>query len=277
MHRLVLIQMRQDDAVEAPVGAKVEQHELAVGLSLGQCRLNVLWASARLSYGPCERAGVYAPMASVRRVASASLFIRASMVRQGYGKSTLRARQGFSIYPRIRVLLSRARGPSGSRSGRPSRARASCPGILPQKEQEKPHRVHRAMSDHGHPEIAAGGQVQEPEHETTEPRGDHARQPLVCVTDAKENAGNRQRAEPRPGRATQRTRDPRQQVAAIHEFLAEGGERPRDSERDEQKVDVARQRSKQADVRELAREPGDSGLGDVEAEALIDDAGPDTH
>src|SRR5438874_5477765 len=42
MHRLVLVQMRQDDAVEAPVGAKVEQHELAVGLSLGQCRLNVL-------------------------------------------------------------------------------------------------------------------------------------------------------------------------------------------------------------------------------------------
>src|SRR5207249_1872390 len=55
-----------------------------------------LWASARLSYGPCARAGVYAPMASVRRVASASLFIRASMVRQGYGKSTLRARfKGF--------------------------------------------------------------------------------------------------------------------------------------------------------------------------------------
>src|SRR6184192_4270726 len=42
MHRLVLVQMRQDDAVEAPVGAKVEQHELAVGLSLGQRRLNVL-------------------------------------------------------------------------------------------------------------------------------------------------------------------------------------------------------------------------------------------
>src|SRR5207248_3744341 len=42
MHRLVLIQLRQDDAVEAPVGAEVEQHELAVGLSLGQCRLNVL-------------------------------------------------------------------------------------------------------------------------------------------------------------------------------------------------------------------------------------------
>src|SRR5437870_9945606 len=42
MHRLVLVQMRQDDAVEAPVGAKVEQDELAVGLSLGQCRLNVL-------------------------------------------------------------------------------------------------------------------------------------------------------------------------------------------------------------------------------------------
>src|SRR2546426_11855264 len=54
-----------------------------------------LWASARLSYGPCERAGVYAPRASVRRVVSASLFIRASMVRQGYGKSTARALQGF--------------------------------------------------------------------------------------------------------------------------------------------------------------------------------------
>src|SRR6266550_1757465 len=54
-----------------------------------------LWASARLSYGPCERAGLYAPRASVRRVVSASLFIRASMVRQGYGKSTLRALQGF--------------------------------------------------------------------------------------------------------------------------------------------------------------------------------------
>src|SRR5438067_7136117 len=59
-----------------------------------------LWASARLSYGPCERAGVYAPMASVRRVVSASFFIRASMVRQGYGKSTLRARfEGF-LYTR---------------------------------------------------------------------------------------------------------------------------------------------------------------------------------
>src|SRR3989454_10925564 len=34
--------MRQDDAVEAPVGAEVEETELAVGLSLGQCRLNVL-------------------------------------------------------------------------------------------------------------------------------------------------------------------------------------------------------------------------------------------
>src|SRR6266705_2295116 len=41
LHRLVLVQMRQDDAVEAPVGAKVEEHELAVGLSLGQCRRNV--------------------------------------------------------------------------------------------------------------------------------------------------------------------------------------------------------------------------------------------
>src|SRR5437762_12905440 len=133
-----------------------------------------LWASARLSYGPCERAGVYAPMASVRRVASASLFIRASMVRQGYGKSTLRARQGFSIYPRIRVLLSRARGPSGSRSGRPSRARASCPGILPQKEQEKPDRVHRTVGNDGHPEIATGDQVREPEYETAQAGGNHA-------------------------------------------------------------------------------------------------------
>src|SRR5712692_4330382 len=34
--------MRQDDAVEAPVGAEVEEHELAVGLSLDQRRLNVL-------------------------------------------------------------------------------------------------------------------------------------------------------------------------------------------------------------------------------------------
>src|SRR5713101_4171672 len=41
-HRLVLVQMRQNDAVEAPVGAEVEEHELAVGLSLAQCRLNVL-------------------------------------------------------------------------------------------------------------------------------------------------------------------------------------------------------------------------------------------
>src|SRR5256885_9278357 len=40
-----------------------------------------LWASACLSYGPCARAGVYAPMASVRRVLNARVFIRASMVR----------------------------------------------------------------------------------------------------------------------------------------------------------------------------------------------------
>src|SRR6266550_3207379 len=230
-----------------------------------------LWASARLSYGPCELAGVYAPMASVRRVVSASFFIRASMVRQGYGKSTLRARfKGL-------VLLSRARGPSGSRSGRPSRARASCPGVPPQKEQDKPDRVHRPVCDDGHPEIATGDQVQEPEHETPQPRGNHARQPLILVTQPEEHACDHECAEPGAGRVTEHPRDPRQQVAAIHEFLAEGGERPRDSERDEQKVDVARQRSKQADVREFARESGDRGLGDVEAEALIDDAGPDTH
>src|SRR5438128_1927857 len=133
-----------------------------------------LWASARLSYGPCERAGVYAPRASVRRVVSASLFIRASMVRQGYGKSTLRALQGLSIYPRSRVLLSRARGPSGSRSGSPWRAQASYAGVPPQKEQEKPDRVHRAVGNDGHPEIATGDQVQEPEHETAQPGGNHA-------------------------------------------------------------------------------------------------------
>src|SRR6266566_7244217 len=40
-----------------------------------------LWASARLSYGPCERAGVYAPMASVRRVVKARVLIRASRFR----------------------------------------------------------------------------------------------------------------------------------------------------------------------------------------------------
>src|SRR3989442_14469702 len=125
-----------------------------------------LWASARLSYGPCARAGVYAPMVSVRRVVSARVFIRASMVRQGYGKSTLRALQGFSIYPRIRVLLSRARGLSGSLSGRPSRARASCPGVLPQKEQEKPDRVHHAVCNDGHPEIATAVHVQKPQHNT---------------------------------------------------------------------------------------------------------------
>src|SRR2546426_4140734 len=236
-----------------------------------------LWASARLSYGPCARAGVYAPMVSVRRVVSARVFTRASMIRQGYRKSTLRALQGFSIYPRIRVLLSRARGPSGSRSGKPSRARASCPGVPPQKEQEKPDRVHRAVGNDGHPEIATGDQVQEPERETAQPRGDHARGPLILVTHAEDNACDHECGEPGAGRVPEHTRDPRQQVAAIHEFLAEGGERPRDSERDEQKADVARQRRKQADVREFAREPGDRGLGDVEAEALIDDAGPDAH
>src|SRR5438445_10874717 len=149
-----------------------------------------LWASARLSYGPCELAGVYAPMASVRRVVSASFFIRSSMVRQGYGKSTLRALQGFSIYPRIRVLLSRARGLSGSRSGRPSRARASCPGVLPQKEQEEPDRVHHAVCNDGHPEIATGDQVQEHDHKPAQPGGDQAGGPLRLVTHAEENAGD---------------------------------------------------------------------------------------
>src|SRR5256885_11801935 len=100
-----------------------------------------LWASARLSYGPCERAGVYAPMASVRRVVSASLFIRASKVRQGYGiweVYTARALQGFSIYPRIRVLLSRARGRSEEHTSElQSPCNLVCRLLLEQKKQ--PH------------------------------------------------------------------------------------------------------------------------------------------
>src|SRR5206468_894057 len=142
-----------------------------------------LWASACLSYGPCARAGVYAPMASVRRVVNARVFIRASKVRHvappqrprrvpnhgrkrctgatgiaraalrafdirehlprsvgvanvhvnphGAGRDveaggTARARSSpadprprlRTVYPRIRVLLSRARGPRGPRSER---------------------------------------------------------------------------------------------------------------------------------------------------------------
>src|SRR5947208_14691276 len=34
--------MRHDDAVEAPVSTEVEEHQLAIGLSLGERRLNVL-------------------------------------------------------------------------------------------------------------------------------------------------------------------------------------------------------------------------------------------
>src|SRR5438034_11024713 len=63
-------------------------------------------------------------------------------------------------------------------------------------------------------------------------------------------------------------------VPAVHEFLADGGERPRDAKRDEQKVEAARQWSKEADVRELAGESSDCGLSDVEAETLIANAGP---
>src|SRR6266550_7624460 len=88
-----------------------------------------LWASARLSYGPCERAGVYAPMASVRRVVSASFFIRVSMVRQGYGKSTLRARfKGFR-YPR---------GLSGPGLEDGDELRRHTPGYLPRKSRRNP-------------------------------------------------------------------------------------------------------------------------------------------
>ena len=42
-------------------------------------------------------------------------------------------------------------------------------------------------------------------------------------------------------------------------------------------MDVARQRRKQADVREPARESRDRRLRDVEAEALVADAGPDAY
>src|SRR2546429_6674133 len=70
-------------------------------------------------------------------------------------------------------------------------------------------------------------------------------EPLISVTHAEENACDHECAEPRAGRVSEHTRDPCEQVAAIHELLAAGGERPRDSERDEQKVDDGRQRSKQ--------------------------------
>src|SRR5256885_13114551 len=85
-----------------------------------------LGASARLSYGPCERAGVYAPRASVRRVVSASLFIRASMVRQGYGKSTLRALQGFECCFRER---------EGHRPEDCAELGRHAPGYLPRSEE----------------------------------------------------------------------------------------------------------------------------------------------
>src|SRR5213593_1512373 len=40
-----------------------------------------LWASVRLSYGPWACAGVFAPSVSVMRVASATVFIRDSLMR----------------------------------------------------------------------------------------------------------------------------------------------------------------------------------------------------
>src|SRR5207244_2309600 len=113
MHRLVLVQMRQDDAVEAPVGAKVEQHELVVGLSLGQCRLNVLVGVRALvvralrarrsvrANGECQEGGQREPLHTGLHGPTG--------IWEVY---TARALQGFSIYPRIRGLLSRARGPA---------------------------------------------------------------------------------------------------------------------------------------------------------------------
>jgi len=58
-------------------------------------------------------------------------------------------------------------------------------------------------------------------------------------------------ARPTYGRITQHARDPREQVPAIDELFADGSERPGDGERDEQNVDVARQRGKEADVGSL--------------------------
>src|SRR2546425_10356634 len=97
-----------------------------------------LWASARLSYGPCERAGAYAPRASVRRVVSASLFIRASMVRQGYGKSTLRAR--FKGFRYTRGFECSFREREGHRvPGLEDRHQLGrhAPGYLPRKRSEE--------------------------------------------------------------------------------------------------------------------------------------------
>src|SRR3989442_4665609 len=100
-------ELRQDDAVEAPVGAKVEQDELAVGLSLGQCRLNVL-------------VGV---RALVVRALRARRGVRAKGECQEGGQreplhTGLHGPTGiWEVYTarasRVRVLLSRARGPSG--------------------------------------------------------------------------------------------------------------------------------------------------------------------
>src|SRR2546422_5373237 len=45
----------------------------------------------------------------------------------------------------------------------------------------------------------------------------HARQPLICVTHAEENACHHECGEPRAGRVAEHTCDPRQQVAARSE------------------------------------------------------------
>src|SRR2546422_7450675 len=300
-----------------------------------------LWASACLSYGPCARAGVYAPMASVRRVLNARVFIRASMVRHvGQPQRSRQAQnerrkrcaaatgrglrlQGFSISASASLAASASRmstriftgpvatlkppgkRPSPIKSWRPSpcvtngmpwdssaafaSARAtgfavwktvtisgcSCARILPEKQQEKADRVHGTVCDHRHPEVAPGGQVQETEHETAQPRGDHARRPLIAVTEPEENARDDQGARPRAGGVPEHACDPGEQVAAVNKFLPEGRERPRERERAEQKVDVARERAKEADVREPARQPGKHRLGNVQAEGLITAAGPD--
>src|SRR5204862_4766021 len=126
-------------------------------------------------------------------------------------------------------------------------------------------------------EIATAGERQRAEEQAPEPCADHSREPLISVPGSEENAGEGECPEPRTRPVTQHLRRPRQQVAAIDEFPAERGERPGDGQRNEQKVDVACQRRKQADVREPARESRDRRLRDVEAEALVADAGPDAY
>src|ERR1700716_488177 len=102
-------------------------------------------------------------MASARTVVSTAVFIRDARVR--HGGSPQRSRT--------------APGTWGKRCAAATDA-FSYTRIPPQIEEEESDRVGRAVSDHAHPEIAAGGKVQQAEHETAQPCADHARQPLIC-------------------------------------------------------------------------------------------------